>query len=112
MKGLLPQEPLGRTRSVTSNGHAMPVLTCFLAFCSAPAIGQVILDDFSASIESKYTFVPVFNDPADGWAFSGGQLRPSIDGNASATWLWNQGQKLSALGDSVSVSLSLAAGVD
>jgi hypothetical protein len=83
-----------------------------MAFCSTAAFGQVILDNFSASNESKYDFVPVFANPSDGWAVSGGALRPSIDGNASATWLWNQGQKLSAAGNSVSISLSLSADAD
>ena len=90
----------------------MSALTGFLVFFSGSAFGQVILDDFSASNESKYTFVPVFASPSDGWAVSGGELRPSIDGNASATWLWNQGEKLSATGNSVSISLSLSADAD
>ena len=95
-----------------SNGRALPALCGLLVWFSTPAFGQVILDNFTASNESKYDFVPVFADPADGWAVTSGQLRPSIDGNASATWFWNQGEKLSAAGQSVSITLSLAADAD
>jgi hypothetical protein len=103
-------------RNITSGfpsiGKPISALSGLLVFCSGTANGQVILDNFSASNESKYDFVPVFGNPADGWAVSGGELHPSIDGNASATWLWNQGEKLSAAGNTVSISLSVSADAD
>jgi len=79
---------------------------------SATAYGQVVLDDFSANNQAKYDFVPVFGSPSDGWTVTAGALRPSIDSSGSATWLWNQGEKLSAAGDSISISLSLPSGLD
>ena len=100
------------TPGFASQGSALPALCGLLVFFSTTAFGQVILDNFSASNESKYDFAPVFANPADGWAVTGGELRPSIDGNASATWLWNQGEKLSATGQSVSISLTLPADAD
>jgi hypothetical protein len=92
-------------------GKTMAALTGLLVLSSTTAYGQVLLDDFSASNESRYEFVPVFGGPSDGWTVTSGELRPIIDSSGSATWLWNQGEKLSALGDSVSISLSLPAGV-
>ena len=99
------------TSRLPAIGKTMSALTGLLVFFTTTAYGQVILDDFSANNASNYDFVPVFNDPSNGWAVTAGELRPSIDGNASATWLWNQGAKLSAAGDSVSISLSLPTGV-
>ena len=96
------------TRS-SAIGNTMSALTCLLMFFSTTAYGQVVLDDFSASNESNYDFVPVFGAPSDGWTVTAGELRPSIDSSGGATWLWNQGGKLSAAGDSVSISLSLPA---
>src|SRR6266550_2127820 len=90
-------------------GKTMSALTGLLVFFSTTAFGQVVLDDFSASNESRYNFVPFFGNPSDGWAVTAGELRPSIDSSGSATWLWNQGEKLSATGDSVSITLSLPA---
>jgi hypothetical protein len=107
MKGFA-QDLQRNTRDFTS----MARLICVLALASTGAYGQVILDNFSSGDESHYTFIPVFSNPADGWAVTAGELHPSIDGNASATWLWNQGQKLSAIGDSVSISLALSAGAN
>jgi len=99
------------TSRLPAIGKTMSALTGLLVFFTTTAYGQVILDDFSANNASNYDFVPVFNDPLNGWTVTAGELRPGIDGNASATWLWNQGAKLSAAGDSVSISLSLPAGV-
>src|SRR2546426_9856109 len=65
----------------------------------------VVLDDFSTNDESKYNFVPISNSPTDGWAVSAGQLRPSIAVNATAAWVWKQGQKLAAVGDFVTITL-------
>jgi len=96
------------TRS-SAIGNTMSALTCLLMFFSTTAYGQVVLDDFSANNESNYDFVPVFGAPSDGWTVTAGELRPSIDSSGGATWLWNQGGKLSAAGDSVSISLSLPA---
>ena len=91
-------------------GNTLSALTGLLVFFSTTAFGQVVLDDFSTDNRLKYAFAPVFPpDALDGWAVTGGELRPSMAENASATWLWNQGQKLSAPGDSVSISLSLPA---
>src|SRR5712664_3501370 len=64
-----------------------------------------VLYDFSASNEANYNFIPVGNNPADGWAVISGQLRPNIAVNATGAWIWNRGQKLGAVGDSVSVTL-------
>src|SRR5262245_55495238 len=100
------------TPGFTAKGRVLPALCSLWVLFSTTAFGQVILDNYSASNESKYDFVPVFAGPADGWAVASGQLRPSIDGNASATWLWNQGEKLSATGQSVSITLSLSADAD
>src|SRR6266516_5635476 len=91
---------------------SMAALTGLLVFCSTTGYGQVILDDFSADHRSNYDFIKLFADPPDGWAVTSGALHPSIEGNASATWLWNQGEKLSAVGDSVSISISLPGGAD
>src|SRR3989442_15448189 len=105
-------------RNLTSGfptiGSMMPALTGLLVFFSTTAFGQVVLDDFSTSDPShtNYLFVPLLANPSDGWAVTGGELRPNINGNASATWLWNKGEKLSAVGDSVSISISLPGGVD
>jgi len=80
-----------------------------MVFFSTTAFGQVILDDFSTDNKLKYQFAPVFPTTAsDGWAVAGGELRPSMEEDTSATWLWNQGEKLSAAGDSVSIRLSLS----
>src|SRR3989442_1115469 len=108
MKGAL-HDLQNFTWGFRSNGNTISALTGLLAFFSTTAFGQVVLDDFSTDTVShpKYDFVPVFGAPSDGWAVSGGELRPSIGSSGSATWLWNQGQKLSATGDSVSISLSL-----
>jgi hypothetical protein len=100
------------TRRFPAAGKSMAALTGLLVFCSTTGYGQVILDDFSADHRSNYDFVKLFADPSDGWAVTSGTLRPSIEGNASATWLWNQGEKLSAVGDSVSISISLPGGAD
>src|SRR6266567_454309 len=97
------------TTKSSAIGNTMSALTSFVVFFSTTAYGQVVLDDFSASNESNYDFVPVFGSPADGWAVTAGELHPSIDSSGAATWLWNQGGKLSAAGDSVSISLSLPA---
>jgi len=100
------------TPGFRSSGNTMSALIGLPVFLCGTAYGQVVLDDFAPSNESKYTFVPVFAAPSDGWAVTGGELRPSIDGNASATWLWNQGEKLSASGNTISISLSLSADAD
>ncbi len=92
-------------------GNTMAALTGLLVFSAITACGQVVLDNFSTSNESKYDFVPVFGNPSDGWSVTAGELRPSIGSGGSATWLWKPGEKLSATGDSVSISLSLPAGV-
>jgi len=95
---------------IPANKNTVSALTGLWLLFSGTAFGQVILDNFSASSESKYTFAPVFPPNAsDGWAVAGGELRPSTEEFASTTWLWNQGEKLSATGDSVSISLSLLA---
>ena len=90
----------------------MAALAGLLVFFSTTAYGQVLLDDFSTDSRSKYDFVPVFANPSDGWTVTAGELRPSIGSSGAATWFWNQGEKLSATGDSVSISLSLPAGAD
>ena len=100
------------TTRLPAIGKTMSTLAGLLVFFSTTAYGQVVLDDFSANNESNYKFVPVLNSPSDGWTVTAGELRPSIDGVASATWLWNGGEKLSAAGESVSISLSLLTGVD
>jgi hypothetical protein len=87
-------------------------LSGLLVLFANTGFGQVILDDFSTDNQSKYNFVQVFGGPANGWSVSDGELHPSITGIASATWLWNQGEKLAATGDSVSISLSLPTGLD
>src|SRR5438128_2166302 len=94
------------TTRLPAIGKTMSTLAGLLVFFSTTAYGQVVLDDFSANNESNYKFVPVLNSPSDGWTVTAGELRPSIDGVASATWLWNGDEKLSAAGDSVSISLS------
>src|SRR5882724_1107028 len=98
------------TTRLPAIGKTMWALTGLLVFFTTTAYGQVVLDDFSASNESRYEFVPVFGNPPDGWTVTAGALRPSIDNSGSATWLWND-DKLSAAGDSVSISLSLPTGV-
>jgi len=102
------------TTRFPATGKSMAALAGLLVFFSTTAYGQVVLDDFSTDtvLHPNYDFVPVFNGPSDGWTVTGGELRPSINGVASATWLWNRGEKLSAAGDSVSISLSLPTGVD
>src|SRR6266536_6393044 len=100
------------TSAIPAIGKPLSALSGLLVFLSGTANGQVILDNFSANNESKYDFVPVFGSPADGWAVASGELRPSIDGNASATWLWNQGEKLTGAGNAVSISLALSADAD
>src|SRR5436309_11354496 len=101
------------TSGFPSNGNSMAALAGLLVFCSATAFGQVVLDDFSTDTVShpNYVYTPLFGTPLDGWVVAGGELRPSIDSSAPVAWLW-KGEKLSATGDSVSISLSLPAGVD
>jgi len=94
---------------------AMPCLalaTGALTFLATGVLGQVLLDDYSVSDEANYNYLPVFNNPADGWNVSSGELRPTIAGNATGAWLWNRGEQLSAVGDSVSITLSLPTGAD
>src|SRR6266496_4876354 len=101
------------TSRVTAMGKTISTLTGLLVFLSSTAFGQVILDDFSTDKRLNYNFVPVFGAPEDGWArTAGGELQPSIGSSGAATWLWNKGQTLAAIGDSVSISVSLPAGVD
>jgi hypothetical protein len=98
------------TPGFSSNGNRISALCGLLVFLSTTAFGQVILDDFSTDNRAKYVFAPVFPPgAADGWAVAGGELRPSTEEFSNTTWLWNQGEKLSATGDSVSISLSLSA---
>jgi hypothetical protein len=100
------------TTRLPAIGKTMSILTGLLVFFTTTAYGQVILDDFSANNRSSYDFVPVFGSPSDGWAVTAGGLRPSIDDSGGATWLWKQGEKLSAAGESVSISLYLPAGLN
>jgi hypothetical protein len=103
------------TSGIPSIGKPISALIGLLVFCSTTGLGQIILDNFSVDTVShpNYDFAPVFpSDASDGWAVSGGALRPSMAENTSATWLWNQGQKLSATGDAVSISLSMSADAD
>jgi hypothetical protein len=111
MKGEFRGLPKIPTR-LPAIGKTVSTLTGLLVLFSTTASGQVVLDDFSTDKRVNYDFVPVFGDPSDGWAVSDGALHPSIDGIASATWLWNKGETLSATGDSVSVSLSLPTGLN
>jgi len=78
-----------------------------VALFTPRADGQVILDDYSLNDESNYNYLPRLNNPPDGWNVSSGELRPSITGNATGAWLWNHGEKLAEVGDSVSINLSL-----
>jgi len=85
-------------------------LTGLLVFSSNSAYGQVILDDFSVNNVSSYDFVQVFGSPANNWTVTAGELRPNVDGEATAAWFWKGSEKLSATGDSLSISLSLLEG--
>jgi hypothetical protein len=97
------------TKRFQAIGTSMAALAGLLVFFSTTVQGQVVLDDFSASNDSNYDFVPVFGGPSNGWTVTAGELHPNIDSSGGATWLWNQGEKLSAAGESVSISLSLPA---
>ena len=97
----------GLARSIVAGATPIVLLAGSLAVFAPCAPGQVVLDDYSLSDEGNYNYVPVLNNPADGWNVSSGELRPAIAGNATGAWLWNRGEKLSAVGDSVSIDLSL-----
>ena len=88
----------------------IPTLTGLLVLSSNSAYGQVILDDFSANNVLNYNFVEVFGSPANNWTVLNGELHPNVDGEATAAWFWKGSEKLSAAGDSLSISLSLKAG--
>jgi hypothetical protein len=111
MKGEFRGLPKIPTR-LPAIGKTVSTLTGLLLFISTTASGQVVLDDFSTDKRLNYDFVPVFGDATDGWSVSDGALHPSIDGVASATWLWNKGETFSAIGDSVSIDLSLPTGLN
>ena len=74
------------TTRFPATGKSMAALAGLLVFFSTTAYGQVVLDDFSTDtvLHPNYDFVPVFNGPSDGWTVTGGELRPSINGVASA----------------------------
>src|SRR5438876_142144 len=97
----------GVRRKFTTTANTTKALAGILVCLGSAAYGQVVLDDFSTSDETKYNYVPVSNNPPDGWNVTAGELRPNIAGDASAAWFWNQGEKLSMVGDSVTISLSL-----
>jgi len=93
-------------------GKALAVLAVTLELITINLRAQIVLDDFSTNDESKYNYLPVFNNPPYGWAVDAGQLRPTIGANAAGAWLWNQGAILSTVGDSVSITLSLPSGAN
>lgn len=74
--------------------------------------GQIVLDDFSISNESNYSYLPLLSDPADGWAVVSGQFQPSIAKNATGAWLWSRGEKLSAVGQMISVDVSVTSALE
>jgi len=98
----------GLARDFWADANRIAALTGSLAVFAPCASGQIVLDDYSVSKEGNYDYVQVLGSPADGWNVSSGELRPTIAGlNATGAWLWNRGEKLSAVGDSVSIDLSL-----
>ena len=86
----------------------LALLFALLYMSKRTVYAQVVLDDFSVSDEFKYNFIPVANG-ADGWNVTSGQLRPNVatspNHTITAAWLWNQGEKLFAVEDSVSIML-------
>jgi len=99
----------GLARDIWEGATPIVALGGGLVLFALRAQSQVVLDDYSVSDEANYNYLGVLNDPADGWNVSSGELRPTIAGNAAGAWLWRQGERLSAVGDSVSISLSLPA---
>jgi formylglycine-generating enzyme required for sulfatase activity len=83
----------------------LAAMTLVLWLLPMGVLGQMVLDDFSVKNKSKYNFIPVSNGATDDWAVTSGQMRPNIAINTIGAWVWNQGHKLSAVGDSVSITL-------
>src|SRR5262245_49801947 len=87
-------------------------LVLFGAFSIAITVqSQVVtvLDDFSASNESNYNFLPVIGSPPDGWNVAGGVLSPNVPTGTEA-WIWNQGQKLTTIGDKIYIEMNMLGG--
>src|SRR5258706_3469296 len=77
-----------------------------MSLLGTTAYGQVVLDDFSVDEKLHYNFIPIFpTSGPDGWTVSSGQLRPNVPSYSTFAWLWNRGEKLFQVGDSVGMTL-------
>jgi hypothetical protein len=83
------------------------VLLGIVSSLAITAHAQFVLDDYSVANEANYNFVQVEGTPFDGFAVANGFLTPNVP-SGTAAWLWNPGQKLSAVGDTASIVPLLA----
>ncbi len=71
-----------------------------------------VLDDYSSDgMSTDYNFVSLFASPTNAPQVSGGTLRTNV-GGGTAAFIWKQGERLDALGDSVSVELDYQHPID